>query len=214
VAAAFGEDDVRTGHQVLDRPGDQDLRRPRQLRHPVGDLHRSAGDVLTDQVHLAGVDPGPDLDPRRGRLLAERGCAADRLPGSVEGGQDAVRGGPDQSAPILPDQILWVPPGQYGLGMQDRGQHAIRFVRNQRAGEEAGDLGIELRAVPACGESQGVIARLLEIPGTGDVRGQITAVAGRRDAVVQALDHQRGDLDRGQHGADVDVADHPRHPQE
>jgi len=105
VAAAFGEDDVRTGHQVLDRPGDQDLRRPRQLRHPVGDLHRSAGDVLTDQVHLAGVDPGPDLDPRRGRPLPDRGRAPDRLPGSVEGSQDVVRRGPDQPAPVPSDKL-------------------------------------------------------------------------------------------------------------
>jgi len=37
------------------------------------------------------VDPGPDLDARRGRFLADRGRAPDSLPGSVESGQDAGR---------------------------------------------------------------------------------------------------------------------------
>jgi hypothetical protein len=95
------------------------------------------------------------------------------------------------------------------LGVQDRGQHPIRVAAVRGLREKAGDLVIERLAVPARGEPQRVVARLLEIPGAGDVRGQVTAMAGRRDAVVQALDHQRGDPDRGQHGADVDVADHP-----
>ena len=131
VAAAFGEGDARSGHQILDRPGDQDLRGPRERRHPVGDLHRDAGDVLPDQVHLAGVNPGPDLDPGRGRSLADRGRAPDRLPGRVEGGQDAVRRGPDQPPPVPPDQAARPAPGH---GRPWPSALARRMVASTRSG--------------------------------------------------------------------------------
>ncbi len=68
VAAALGEGDPRSGHQILDRPRDQDLRGPRERSDPIGDLHRGPSDVLPDQVDLPGMDPGPDLDPGRGRV--------------------------------------------------------------------------------------------------------------------------------------------------
>ena len=59
------------------------------------------------QVHLAGVDPGPELDAERGRVVEDGGRAADRLAGSVEGGQQAVRGGLDQAAAVVADQVSW-----------------------------------------------------------------------------------------------------------
>jgi hypothetical protein len=103
VTATLGEGDAGSGHQVLDGPRHQDLRGPGQRRHPIGDLDRSAGDVLAHQVYLAGVDSGANLDPGRGGIGQDRGRAADRLPGCIKGGQQAVRAVLDQAASMSPD---------------------------------------------------------------------------------------------------------------
>jgi hypothetical protein len=67
--------------------------------------HRSGCDVHCDPAHaalaqfdLAGVRPGPDLQADAGQLLPNGGCAADRPAWAIEGGQDAVASGLDESA--------------------------------------------------------------------------------------------------------------------
>ena len=171
MAAALGEGNPGSGHEVLHRPRHQDLRRPRERRDPVGDLHGGPGDVVADQVHLAGVDPGPDLDAEGGRVVEDGGRAADRLAGGVEGGQEAVRGGLDQAAAVVPDQVpggllaRLRRPRSDRLRVQDRGQHSVGSPGGDAAGQEAGDLGAERVAVPAGGEPQRMVARLLEIAG-------------------------------------------------
>ena len=80
MAAALGEDDAGSGHQVLDGPRDQDLRWLRERRDLTGDLHRGAGDVLAGQV-AALAQPAEilvsrtvkDLVTGSGILFAERG---------------------------------------------------------------------------------------------------------------------------------------------
>jgi hypothetical protein len=52
--------------------------------------------IAVPQLDLAGVQPGADLDPHPVQVLTQRGRAADRPRGAVEGGQDPVAGGLDQ----------------------------------------------------------------------------------------------------------------------
>ena len=67
--------------------------------HPRGDVHAHAANVAhiaVPQLDLADVQPGADLDPHPVQVLTQRGRAADRPRGAVEGGQDPVAGGLDQ----------------------------------------------------------------------------------------------------------------------
>jgi hypothetical protein len=196
----------------------------------AGDAHRGAGDVVAGQIHFTGVNPGPDLDSACGCVLTDGGGAADRLPRSIERGQDTRTGSLDQAALVIPDllpgcrlvglQFMAVAGcGRDGLasgghGQQDRGQNPAGLARRQRAGEEVRNLAVKRVAVPTASEAQGVVAGLLKIAGAGNVSRQVTSVAGGCDEVIETLNHQGRDVDRGQRRANVDLADHPQHAQE
>ena len=59
-----------------------------------------------------------------------------------------------------------------------------------------------------------MVARLLEVAGAVDVGGEVTPVERGVDPVAAALDHESGYLDRGEHGAYVDLPDHAEHAEE
>jgi len=77
-----------------------------QRRHPFSDPDRVARYALVYHVQFAGMDADQDPNSGRGGIGHDRGRAADRLPGSIEHGQQAVRTVLDQAAPMGPDQIL------------------------------------------------------------------------------------------------------------
>src|SRR5262249_16997059 len=62
------------------------------------DVHGDAGEVVTDRLALAGVDPGSDRDSGVGELLDQRPSAADRTGRAVEGGEKAITGRADLAA--------------------------------------------------------------------------------------------------------------------
>jgi SAM-dependent methyltransferase len=62
VRPAIGERDAGPDHQVLHRPGDEDLGGPGQARQVLGHVHAHARHLGAEDLHLAGVDAGPDLD--------------------------------------------------------------------------------------------------------------------------------------------------------
>lgn len=97
---------------------------------------------------------------------------------------------------------------------QDRGQNAIRLCWLPGPGQEGRDLADERVTLLVGGEPQRVVAGLLEVAGTGDVSGQMTAVVRSGDLVPEPLDDQRRYVDRGQHVAHVDLPDHREHPLE
>lgn len=98
VAAAVIERDVGAGDEVADGPGDQHLAVARRSHDPGGDVDGDPTDVGPSRLHLAGVQARPDLDAKLPEPVAQRGGAADRGAGAVEGGQDAVTGGLHQPA--------------------------------------------------------------------------------------------------------------------
>src|SRR5438093_7035506 len=63
VLAAVVELDPCAGNQVPDRARDEHLPGPGKLGHPCADMHGDARDVAVPRRHLAGVEPGTDLEP-------------------------------------------------------------------------------------------------------------------------------------------------------
>jgi hypothetical protein len=104
----------RADDQIPHGPGGQDLPGPGRGHDPRRDVHGDSPDVAVAELDLAGVQSGADLQADPLELLAERGHAAERPAGAVEGGQDAITGGLDQLPVELPDQ----PAGQLVVDLQ------------------------------------------------------------------------------------------------
>src|SRR5262245_42486742 len=88
--AAVVELQPRAGHQVLDGLRDEHLPGGRLGRHPRPDRDRDAGDLLVDDLALAGVEPGAELEPQLGHRVPDRARAADRTRRPVEAGEEPV----------------------------------------------------------------------------------------------------------------------------
>src|SRR5215208_1916249 len=155
VGAAVLEHVVRPGDQVVDGAGHQHLAGSGGRHHPGRDMHADAADVVAPELDLAGVDPGPDLDPAVPQPVTEAGGAADPAAGPVEQGQDAVAGRLDQPALELADQLLGEPvveveqlapaavadpPGELGrpddIGEQDGGQGPLPRLGGRDRGRD------------------------------------------------------------------------------
>ncbi len=233
MVTAAGEGDPGSGDEVLHGARYKDLGGLCEGCDAVCDVHGGTGDVVAGEVDFAGVDSGSYLDSERGSVVANGGCAADRLPGRLEGGEDGLVGALDQAAAVRKDllprcRVVRVreadvtAPASIGcgrrgadrLGEQDRDEYAVGIAAWRCAGEKDRDLVTERVAVSAFGELQGVVAWLLEIAGAGNVGCQVASVEGRRDAVVETLDYKRRHVNGGQHGANVDLVNHPGHAQE
>jgi len=61
--APIEQDPTGPGHELSDRRGHQDLAGRRLGRHARPDVDDHAGDVGTAHLDLAGVQPGPQLEP-------------------------------------------------------------------------------------------------------------------------------------------------------
>src|SRR5439155_21279380 len=76
VGTAVLELETGAGNEVLDGRGDEHLS-GLCLRHdPGSDVNGDAANAVVHQLHLAGVDPGADLDPLGTKLSRDRACAA------------------------------------------------------------------------------------------------------------------------------------------
>ena len=75
------------------------------LRGDAGaDVDGDPADLAVDQLALAGVQAGADLEAELAHRLGDRAGAADRPGRAVEGGEEAVAGGVDLLA-AEPDQL-------------------------------------------------------------------------------------------------------------
>ena len=90
VAAAVGEPDPRTGHEVDDGSRHEDLVRVREPLHALGDVHDDPADVVAAQLDFARVYADADDDAE-----------------SVDGG--AYRHGATQGTPRPVDAARLVP---------------------------------------------------------------------------------------------------------
>ena len=62
VCPAILEVEAGPDDEVLDRARDEDLAGPGQGRDPCRDVDREPGDVVRDDLDLADVEAGPDLE--------------------------------------------------------------------------------------------------------------------------------------------------------
>ena len=141
--------------------------------------------------------PGPDLEPQLADAVADRDRTADRAGRAVERREEPVADDLDLVA-AEPLELTAHDPvvvGQQGLpadvaelgrplgraddvGEQDGRQHASRLRRRPDAGDERLDLGDH--RVEVAGPDEVVGAGQLDVPGVGDVLGEVAAVLDAR----------------------------------
>ena len=176
-------------------------------------------------LDLARVNARAHLEPELGQAVADRERAADRARRAVEQRQEPVAGGVD----LLAAEALELAPHQLRGGARaarprrDRRARRARSVEPTRsvkrivastrsarrawphAGEELLDLVDDVVRVP---ERHVRVARELDEPRAGDVRGDVAALLDPRVAVAEAVDDERRRLDRRQHVANVGLRVH------
>ena len=72
MAAPRPEGDPRADDEIAHGPGGEHLARPGERRNPRRDVDGDAADVVADQLDLAGVKAGADLDAERGHVVGDR----------------------------------------------------------------------------------------------------------------------------------------------
>src|SRR5919106_2682415 len=90
LGAAGLEDDPRACDEVLHGAGHEDLAGARVCRDARADDHGQARRLPIDELALAGMDPGAQLQAQRLRLQDDRPRARDRPGGAVEPREDPV----------------------------------------------------------------------------------------------------------------------------
>src|SRR5262245_42552499 len=223
VLAALVEGDAGSGDDVLDRARHEHLAGLRRGGDPCGDVHGDPACAVVHLLDLARVHACPYVEPDHPERLADCRCAPDRARGAVEGRKDAVARHVDlasakarelraHEAMVLGEQVL---PGAVAelrgsrggaddVGEQERCEHAIGLHLLLNACQEALDL-VEQRVSIA-------------LPGQVVVSGQLDE-ARSRDALAhearslpvvlaRAVKHERGNTDRREHVADVDLLVH------
>ena len=133
VLAAIVELEAGADDEVLDRARDEDLAGAGERRDPCADVDREAGDVVRLDLDLADVEPGPDLEPELGDLVADRRGTADRPGRAVEGGQDAVADdldlGPAEPIELAPDDPVVVREQPLPAGVAQFGRQLLSSRR-------------------------------------------------------------------------------------
>src|SRR4051794_41718957 len=98
--AAVLEVDARAGGEVADDARDQHLTWSGLRGDPRADVHADALDLVADDLHLAGVDAGAQLEPKVGHRRLRPLSARDRPRRPVERREQAVAGAPDLPAAV------------------------------------------------------------------------------------------------------------------
>jgi hypothetical protein len=86
------ETEPRTGDQLGERPGGQDLGGSCQRGDPGPGVEDQASDLAVDHLSLSDVDAGTDVDTQGLHFPDDGPCAPEGGLGSVERGQDSVAG--------------------------------------------------------------------------------------------------------------------------
>jgi hypothetical protein len=90
VHAPVGETQSRAGDQVSHGARDQHFIRFGLGRDARRNMHRDTADVVANQLALASVEPGADLQSKRTKSFAHRTGASYRPIRSIEGGEQSV----------------------------------------------------------------------------------------------------------------------------
>lgn len=223
--ASILEAQTRSGNQVLDRARHEHVTRPRQRRDPSTDVHRDATELVTDNLALAGVNPGADVETETSNGLDDRTRSAGGPGRTVERGEEPVTGRidltPAEAGEVLAhhamvrfEEITPPPVAQRGgpfggtnqVCEQHGGQDAVRLDGVTRTGEELLDLVQDRGGITQ--ERRMIIAGQLDVPGPRNVLGQVTGIANVDRLVALAMEDKGGHTDRRRDVADVDLRVH------
>ena len=146
--------------EVLHGARDEHLARAGERRDARAEMDGQPGDVVRQDLDLADVDAGPDLEPELPDAVADRDRAADRAGRAVERREEPVADDLDlvaaeplelatDDAVVVGEQGLPADVAELGrplgraddVGEQDGRQHASRLGRRPDAGDERLDLG-------------------------------------------------------------------------
>jgi hypothetical protein len=160
-----------------------------------------ACDIVSTDFDLTGVQTRSKVDAQRPNGVSDRTGTLDRATGTIKGGGEAVPGGFDLASPeplklaacglvmrvkkITPPLVAQVRRSigrRDDVGEQDRGEHAVRFSRVPRAGQELLDLVDQ--GVAVAGVDQVVLAWELDELGPGDVLRQVAGVVRTNEEVA------------------------------
>src|SRR6185503_3918824 len=192
------------------------------------DDRRDAADLACDLLALARVRPGSDVDAQAAYAIPDGQGAADRTCRTVERRIEAVACG------VLLDTTmpLQLAPHDSVMPLNELAPTAVADIRSLL--RRSGDVGEEACREEPIDVDGGAASgqELLDLPDdlflmrdppkmvaggkldklrAGDVRGEVAAVADVDVTVVDRLDDERRDADRGQHGAKIEECIHPDH---
>ena len=201
------ERDSGTRDEVDDGSRNEDLARFGAGLHARTDVHRDAHDRLATRLDLAGVQPGPDLQPERAQRIPNRRRAADRPGRTVERRQEPVARGVDlvsaeprellthdpvvvsqQRSPTLVAELGGQLRRTDDVGEQHGRQHAVGVRLARLAGEKRLDLGEQEVAVS---RPVGMAVTFqLDVGRAGHVLSEISAVLDGDQRVALAVQDQ------------------------
>jgi len=90
VLPAFGELNVRSDHQVLDRRRHEYFARTSKRRYPGSYVNRHPSNIAVANLDLAGVDTSPHVDVESAQRVSDGKGTFDGSTGTVERGYEAV----------------------------------------------------------------------------------------------------------------------------
>ena len=157
---------------------------PGAAGHPRADVNRYARELLIDDLALAGVHPGTDLQAQPAHGVDRGVGAADRARRPVEAREEPVARGvdlaPAKALELAPNrgvvslqQLAPAPVAELGrplrraddVGEEHRREHAVGLGRLAHAGQELADLVEDL--APAVCPGHVRVARQLDVPCAG-----------------------------------------------
>src|ERR671922_2330082 len=225
--AAVLEPDARARDEVFHGARHEHLTRPRRGDHPRGGVDGDAANLVRYQLALAGVQAGTDLEVERTKGIADCTRAANRPSRPVECREEAVAGrvhlaaakalqpAPDERmvllqerAPLTVAQLGGAFGGSHDVREEHGRQDAVGVVHGPGSGEEL--LHLVDDGVDVAGPDQVLVAEQLDVLRSRDLLRDPAALLDVHVAIVDALEHERRDLNRRQDLADVDLTVHPQ----
>jgi hypothetical protein len=220
------EQDARAGDQILDRARDEHFAGMSLGGDAGADVDGDPADLLVQELTLACMQPGSDLEPQLAEAVADRARTVDGPSRPVEAGEEAVACRVDLPPPevaelsadglVMPLQQLppgeVAEPGRAGSGADDvgeehRGEHAIRFLLPHLPFADLAQKTFQLReeAIRIACLGREVPPRQLDQLCSPDVLGQVATVPNVHDLDLGSLQNQGRDADQREHVTDVHV---------
>lgn len=215
----------RASDEVFYGAGDTNLARARRRRHPRADVDRDPADLIANDFTLSSVKPSPDLD----REWAERIATGTRAPHGtrwgIEHGEEAITRGvnftPAETGQFLAhDRVIpleYAPPlviaqlrGHFGrpndVGKEDCCQNPVQLEILPGTGKEL--RGFVENRVLVARPDEVIDALQLDQLRSRDAFDEVMGLLDLHEPVACPMQDQRGNPDRGQDVARVDLARH------